>query len=167
TSLKSFDEKNDAMMISPLVIDRGVNINPYLIVRKNKRYMMFWNIILSSFFTFKMFHKVNKYRTLLSSKKSHSSTVKPFQKIYGSHGSVFILKNEYFLRGGSLRRLPFLYGEEIYIAEQVRNLGGDCVYYPLIKFEHKGSATLGNDASRFKYSCIKQGHSFLYKEFYR
>lgn len=69
-SLEIFSQNNDAMMISPLVIDRGVNVNPYLTVRKSKRYMMFWNFILSNFFTFKVFHKINKYRALLSSKNN-------------------------------------------------------------------------------------------------
>jgi len=44
-------------------------------------------------------------------------------EIYCAHGSVFFLSKEFFLRGGEIKNGPFLYGEEIYIGEQLYDFG--------------------------------------------
>ncbi|EGQ7993263.1 glycosyltransferase family 2 protein [Vibrio vulnificus] len=152
------------MLISPSVYDNGDNINPYMISRKSKCYMMMWNVILSTYTTFSIFHKINKFLSSFSKNKKVRKYSEKY--VYGTHGSVFILSSDYFMSGGSIRKLPFLYGEEMYIAEQISRLNGKCIYVPEIFFNHKGSATLGKEQSKFKYQKIKEAHKYICKEFY-
>ncbi len=52
---------------------------------------------------------------------------------YATHGSMFILSKKFFELGGVLSDLPFLYGEEMYIAEQIMAIGGRNCYVPGVK----------------------------------
>lgn len=66
-------------------------------------------------------------------------------KIYAPHGSFLILSKEYFRSGGSLDFPCFLFGEEIYLAENLRKLGLDVIYEPSLEVlhqEHKSTKLL-------------------------
>jgi GT2 family glycosyltransferase len=58
-------------------------------------------------------------------------------KIYAPHGSFVVLSKEYFLAGGSLDFPCFLFGEEIYLAENLRRLGLDVIYEPSLEVVHQ------------------------------
>jgi len=158
------------MLISPSVFDENKDLNPYIINRKTSVYMHIWSFILSQYIFFKTTHMfISFFKRMLSGRVQKKSVISrsEHEYIYGTHGSVFILNNNFFKSGGSIRKLPFLYGEEIYISEQVRKLDGKCLYVPELQFSHVGSATLGKQYSLFKYKCIKNAHKFLCEEFYR
>jgi GT2 family glycosyltransferase len=56
--------------------------------------------------------------------------------IYAAHGSCMIFARQFFARGGTLELPLFLYGEEVCIAEMVRDLGLRTVYNPSLKVAH-------------------------------
>jgi GT2 family glycosyltransferase len=58
-------------------------------------------------------------------------------EIYAAHGSFLILSREYFRAGGSLEFPCFLFGEEIYLAENLRRLGMDVIYEPSLEVVHQ------------------------------
>ena len=58
------------------------------------------------------------------------------QTIYAPHGSFLILSKNYFARGGDLEFPEFLFGEEIYIAESMKNLGLEVLYEPSLEVLH-------------------------------
>jgi GT2 family glycosyltransferase len=59
------------------------------------------------------------------------------RKIYAAHGSFLVLSKEYFRAGGTLDFPCFLFGEEIYLAENLRRLGLDVVYEPSLEVVHQ------------------------------
>jgi GT2 family glycosyltransferase len=59
------------------------------------------------------------------------------RKIYAPHGSFVILSKEYFRAGGSLDFPCFLFGEEVYLAENLRKLGLDVIYEPSLEVVHQ------------------------------
>lgn len=63
--------------------------------------------------------------------------------IYAPHGSCMALPREFFARGGSLNHEPFLFAEEITIAEQCRRLGMTVVYDPTVRVRHREHASTG------------------------
>jgi GT2 family glycosyltransferase len=162
------DKNRGYMLISPVVIDNGKSVNPYMVKRKSLSYMCFWNFALIHYRIACFIHFLID---LLTKHKKNKKIIKNRcltpTKVYGTHGSIFILNKSFFIQGGRLDKLPFLYGEEMYISEQIRKIGGDCLFNPEIEFSHVGSATLGKIYSVFKYECIKEAHKFLYKEFYK
>jgi len=58
-------------------------------------------------------------------------------KIYAPHGSFLILSKEYFAAGGALDFPCFLFGEEIYLAENLRRLNLDVIYEPSLEVVHQ------------------------------
>jgi GT2 family glycosyltransferase len=58
-------------------------------------------------------------------------------KIYAPHGSFLILSKEYCRAGGSFDFPCFLFGEEIYLAENLRKLGLDVIYEPSLEVVHQ------------------------------
>ncbi|HDY7922014.1 TPA: glycosyltransferase family 2 protein [Vibrio vulnificus] len=156
---------DDLMLISPKLLMDGINVNPYMQFRKSNRYMRIWSFVLTSYYLSRLFFFAISLKR--KSKMSLDRAVLSTYDIYGTHGAVFILTHNFFRLGGRIDELPFLYGEEIYISEQIRALGGKCKYNDKIVFSHIGSATLGSKLSYFKYSCIKNAHKFLVRKYYR
>ena len=74
--------------------------------------------------------------------------VKAVRKIYAPHGSCIIFNKNYFERGGTLDHISFLFGEEIFVGETVRNLRLNVLYIPEIKVRHYEHSSIGNVISR-------------------
>ncbi|EPT9250876.1 glycosyltransferase family 2 protein [Photobacterium damselae] len=155
----------DVMLLSPVIIDNNKNVNPYMIHRKSNKYMLFWSFILSSYLVAWFFHKVISMKKK-SGMKSTVDNKREYNNVYGTHGSIFILNKSFFNNGGRLDELPFLYGEEIYISEQIRLLKGKCLYVDDLIFSHNSSSTLGKKYTYFKYKCISEAHAFLSNRYY-
>lgn len=148
-------------LISPRLISSGSSINPYLYSRPTKYKMMLWTFILSNYYFAKLFFSIISF-------KKKKENVKPSNsKIYATHGSIFIFTRKFFLLGGRLDEIPFLYGEEIYVAEQIRCVGGNCDFVDSINVSHVGSATLGAEHNRFKHKCLNQAHKFLCRRYFK
>jgi GT2 family glycosyltransferase len=79
------------------------------------------------------------------------------EEIYAAHGSVFFLRDTFFSLGGSLRYPGFMYGEELYIAEQARRLGLRTVWIPSAKVEHAAHAATGVVARRRRLAWMREG----------
>lgn len=67
--------------------------------------------------------------------------------IYAPHGSFIAFSREYFARGGTLNHAPFLYGEELMVAETARRLGLAVLYDPKLKLKHVEHSTTGISAA--------------------
>lgn len=75
-------------------------------------------------------------------------TSKKLQKVYSVHGSCMIFTRQFFEAGGNLDHEPFLFGEEITLAERCRLLGLDIVYDPHLHVLHREHETTGLIRSR-------------------
>ncbi|MCD9490698.1 glycosyltransferase family 2 protein [Photobacterium phosphoreum] len=155
----------DIMLLSPSVIDEQRNVNPYMRARKSEKYMKLWSFILSSYIMAWVFNKLISIKSKFNRNYSNDRETCN-ENIYGTHGSIFILNKSFFNRGGTLDELPFLYGEEIYISEQILLMNGKCIYVDDFKFSHNSSSTLGKKYTYFKFKCICEAHAFLMKRYY-
>lgn len=61
--------------------------------------------------------------------------------VYMIHGSFIILHRSYFERTAGLNFPAFLFGEELFVAEEVRKAGGTLLYEPSLCLAHVGGAT--------------------------
>lgn len=64
-------------------------------------------------------------------------------EIYAAHGAFLIFSKRYFDSGGSFDHKPFLFGEEITIAETCRRLSLKIRYEPSLTVAHSEHATIG------------------------
>ena len=87
-------------------------------------------------------------------------------EIYGGHGSFIILTKMYFERCGIINYPVFLFGEEIYLAEQCRQQGLKVVYDPTIAVKDTEHASTGNMPSRFYCNCNAKALEYIMSAFY-
>ncbi len=137
--------------------------NPLLINRYSKIKLY----VLMNIFRYNLlemiFNHINQIKNHFQLRKK---TILPNQEIYSGHGACLILNKQYFVKGGDLNYGSFLFGEELYISEIVKKLGG-CVYYDnRLKVNHLEHSTIRKEKrkkiNRFYYHSMK----YLYKKFY-
>lgn len=87
-------------------------------------------------------------------------------EIYGGHGSFIILTKMYFEKCGIINYPVFLFGEEIYLAEQCRQQGLKVVYDPTIAVKDTEHASTGNMPSRFYCNCNAKALEYIMSAFY-
>jgi GT2 family glycosyltransferase len=63
--------------------------------------------------------------------------------IYAPHGACLLFRGRYFEAGGNLDHPCFLFGEEVFVAEQARTLGMTIRYVPELKIIHHEHVTTG------------------------
>jgi len=78
--------------------------------------------------------------------------------IYAPHGSFIAFSKEYFARGGTLTHAPFLYGEEIMVAETARKLELAVVYDPGFRIRHAEHATTSRSPLVWQYQADSAKH---------
>lgn len=95
------------------------------------------------------------------------SVPKESKRIYAPHGSLMVFHRRFFDQGGTLEYEGFLYGEEIHVAEQIRQLGLDVLWAPSLCAYHRGrSAVAGVPAGR-RYEWWRESYDFLYHTYFR
>ena len=78
--------------------------------------------------------------------------------IYAAHGSFIVFRKEYFDGGGCLDHKPFLFGEEIMVAETARRLQLTTLYDPFIVLRHIEHSTVGESARVREYQAESARH---------
>lgn len=80
---------------------------------------------------------------LASGHRAARSSPQGVTQIYAAHGSAFALSSRYFDAGGNLDHPLFLFGEELYVAEQCRRVGLSVTYVPDVAFVHRNHSGTG------------------------
>ena len=80
-------------------------------------------------------------KTFYKQKISTITPQKSQQDIYAAHGSFMIFTNEFFKKCPSLNYPVFLFCEELFLAETVRQIGCKATYCPSIKIRDKEHAS--------------------------
>lgn len=86
--------------------------------------------------------------------------------IYAGHGSLIILTREFVSRHGAIDYPVFLYGEEIYLAEECRRLGLSVVYAPEVRAIDSEHVSTGGMRRAFYYRCNYEAMDYLIRKFY-
>lgn len=163
------DEFSDAGVIAPAIIseDSGFDKNPYRLSRTSKRIMQFKKIVFSNLLLAKVYGIASSIRNgLIKNKYTEVSKCEEGTRIYLPYGACFIFSERFFTSGCKLDYPLFLFGEELYIAEQCREKGLDIVYVPRIRFlnfEHASTSKLTN---AFITKKNKEAMTFILKNFY-
>lgn len=144
-----YSEKYDM----PLCVERDKRIPKWKILLFLLVYKFYLFQIIQSYFT------IHKYK---------NKRIYPFTKrIYSGCGSCFILTSYFFKYYPKLSYPVFLYGEEIFLAELLREKGLEAYYVPSVKIRNIGSVSTGLLGKKklclYNYKAIK----YLYYRFYK
>jgi hypothetical protein len=77
-----------------------------------------------------------------------------------------VFNNSFFEKGGTLNYPSVLFGEEIFIAEQVLKLNLKMVYEPILHVEHHEHATTGVFKSKKTVNYLHQSYTYLLKTYF-
>jgi GT2 family glycosyltransferase len=144
-------------IIAPSILSKLEHIdkNPGIVSRPTKNKMGFYQFLYSNSRFYRIFLKIRKFRM----KISKHSTGKKARIIYAAHGSVIIFCNAYFAMDGTLKYPVFLFGEEIFLAEELRKRKLLTIYLPSIRVfddEHINTSKLKIEAKcKMSYEAIE------------
>ena len=87
--------------------------------------------------------------------------------IYAAHGSCMVFSKNYFVQGGNLKHISFLFGEEIFVAETARSLKLQTVYEPRLRVSDAEHASTGFFYSRKVAAYMKQSTLDIIEHYYK
>lgn len=150
-----------AGVLAPAVMSRltGLDANPMMRKRPSRLRMFRYRLLLSTFYVAWLAQwlapSVRKMRNRLQLRPSTPRT--GMAQIYAPHGSIFIFSRKFFEAGGFIDDGPFLYAEEIRVAEMCLRLGLPVIHDPKLRVWHEENQTTGRMLSRSIYLHQKNG----------
>lgn len=88
------------------------------------------------------------------------------REIYAAHGAFLAFHRSFFESGGNLDYGAFLFGEELYVAETVRFLGGRISYDPRLKVLHGDHPTTRLPSNELL-DQTRRSYRYLLNEYFR
>lgn len=163
------DRYKEAGVVAPAIIsfDTGFDKNPYRLKRPSKHAVLIKKFAFSNQVFSSIYSLISDFRNSVI-RKRHTEVKKCAEgtPIYLPYGAVLFFSKAFFDRGCRIDFPLFLFGEELYVAEQVRSSGLAIVYVPSIEFinyEHASTSKLSNKAvNKRNYDAMK----FILKEYY-
>jgi GT2 family glycosyltransferase len=137
--------KDPATVVAPDVtaLPGGHPQNPFLEVRPSVRRMLLRRLALSTRLT-----AWGAKRVAARNRSKSAMAQRLAKEIYAPHGSFILFRRAFFDQGGALAHPPFLYGEEITVAECALRLGQGVRYEPGLKVEHNEHQATGRASRR-------------------
>ncbi len=134
--------------------------NPFMLHRPTKRNFFKWNIIYSSTWIYRLYHKLYVI-------KSHK-TKALFQDcdIYAGHGSFMLFTKAFVAKNPEIHFPGFMYGEEIFMAELVRAAQLNVHYCPTLRIANTGNISTGLINQAHKSQWSKKSLRAIYKRFF-
>ena len=99
-------------------------------------------------------------------KKQSSASMPTSQACYAIHGSMMCFDAAFFEKGGTLNYPSFLYGEEIFIAEQCLENKISLGFISEVVVEHHEHATTGKWKSRLHMQFLHDSLSWLKNQYF-
>ena len=162
STLKDFKAGSDLGVVAPQVISElsWKDQNPYMVKRPSGKKMRFLKYIFSTDLSSLI------YQNLAIRKKSFGrgtkrSAAPRAQKIYAPHGSFILFHQNYFTRGLDFSHPPFLFGEEITVAENLRAARLVAFYEPALKIRHQEHQATGRIPDKRMRGFIKAASHYI------
>ncbi len=152
TSLAHHQTESETAWLAPTIWSRTLlfDFNPQTLNRYSLKKMKMLRLMFK--FPILLWLKQKLLHTYHDVKMSQSGS------IYAGHGSFIILTKEFFRRSGIINYPLFLYGEEIYLAEECRKNNLTVEYTPDIRIQDIGKVSTGKFTSkqycRYNYLAI-------------
>lgn len=154
-STKYYD---DIYVVCPDVVTLdGVHQNPHSLRRRSHLQILKFDLYFSAYSVACLLRIVQRgMRTLWKIKRKRNPA--PAGYLHMGVGACYILLPVFFSKFRKLDFPHFLYGEEVYLTNQVHSVGGKLYYDPELKVRHKESATLSKLPARTTYDFARKGY---------
>lgn len=150
----------------------GRDLNPKMMRRPSVHKINFMRVICSNVTLFSWYHKLVRMREQARSRSQSKMTaveyqVTAHQPMYGAHGSFMVFTRYYFAHGASVNYPRFLFGEEGFVAEQLRMHGLVIEHVPGIRVFDKEHASTSQVKLDFICAEHKKSYDYFYTNFLR
>ncbi|MDO5691924.1 MAG: glycosyltransferase [Pseudomonadota bacterium] len=141
SELAELELSSDTGVVAPSILSMqtGGDINPKIIQRPSvfKLKLLRYGFSVLSFYRLHNWASVTKAKLKglrgESDKRRSARSNLPNMEMYGAHGSMMIFTKNYVDRGASFDYPRFLFGEEVFVAEEARLKGLKTIYAPQLK----------------------------------
>lgn len=149
--------------VAPMIYSLGEhrNRNPKIISRPSAKKMRFFQLM----YEFPAIYQLNKVKNHFRNKRDH--VYKEQIQIYAPHGSFMIFAKPFASFLQNFQYPAFLFGEEIYFAENIRKLGLRVMYDPELKVTDYDHESTGKTRKRTFYNWNAQAMKFLAGEYFK
>lgn len=159
--LSKVDLKEDIAWIAPQIYSYEENrdINPKVINRYSKKKLS----LLYYMYKFPILF----YLYLLTAYKRKKLVPKYHEMdIYAGHGSFMLLTSNFFKEYKKIEYPIFLFGEELYLAELIRNKGMKVRYVPSLRVEDNEHVSTSRMKKKFYFKCNTESIKYILDTFY-
>lgn len=150
----------------------GRDLNPKMMRRPSLAKINFMRAVCSNVVLFNLYHKLVRLRERSRSRSQQNlkkyerrAQVTPLQKMYGAHGSFMIFTRRYFAQGAHVDYPRFLFGEEGFVAEQLRMHDLEIAHVPELRIFDKEHASTSQARSDFICAEHKKSYDYFYANF--
>ncbi|MBK9039648.1 MAG: glycosyltransferase family 2 protein [Bdellovibrionales bacterium] len=147
----------------------GRDQNPFMTVRPLASRMLFYNYIFRFHPLFVLYEIFSGLKKSLLRTKGHSITntgqSKPVD-IYAPHGSLIVFTRSAIGKLSNFKGSPFLFCEEIYLAETSKKMDIKIKYEPTLRAVHKESTTMRLIPSKKISSYKARSNKEVYERFF-
>jgi GT2 family glycosyltransferase len=157
--LAAVASRHGAAIVAPSVISTraGRDQNPYMLLRPGLLTRLRWRIIYSSFAVYILNEWISEWWRQRRHAPARRAAPLGNERIYAAHGSFLALSEEFVQ---SMRThfnlIPFLYGEELVLAELCQKYGWVTLYVPSVAIRHREHSSTGKLASRQRFGYQRQ-----------
>lgn len=150
----------DVGVIAPCILSRysGGDINPQKLVRPARRKLWLLSLLFRSPLLFHIYAKA--YDVKAKRNCQNPRTLPAGGYVYSPHGSFILFTKAYLAAGASLNYPRFLFGEELFVAEEAARYGLKIQHYPQVIVHDNEHASTSAQSRRF--ICAEQVKSYQY-----
>lgn len=163
-------------VVAPSIVGTmGQQSNPYIRRRPRRLRLLMTEVAFGSPITNRLLlalHRVHRSAglvTLMKRRRRRRTSFVPEANgtfIYAAHGSIVCLRRSLVVETELLRRAPFLYGEELFVAEEARRLSLTTQFVPQLKTEHTGGVSTSHLARRVQLKALKSSVRAMRRQYW-
>lgn len=172
TVLLSHSVGGETGLIAPGIFSDkdGRDLNPKMMSRPSARKINFMRLVCSNVVLFRWYHKLVRMREQNRSRAQRRdrgaiAISQPQPQMYGAHGSFMIFTRRYFAKGADVAYPRFLFGEEGFVAEQLRRHRLSIEHIPSVRVFDKEHASTSQVKLDFICAEHKKSYDYFYTHF--
>ena len=164
--LVNLEIENNVGLIAPSIVsitehkDRNPKVMNRYSGNKMKIFKILYKYPILHFLYERLLYPLKRY-------KSFGIAAKKCRKIYAGHGSFMILTKSFFQSKSKWSYPVFLFGEELYLAEEVRNHNMEVIYEPTLQVIDIDHVSTSKMKRKSYYESNLNAVNFIYETYYK
>jgi len=161
------DLKVNVGIIAPSIISKthGGSSNPKIINRPSKNKLIILKSIFSNVFLFSTYNLLSRLKAKFTSPKNTSNSIGSID-MYAPHGAFIIFTNNYLLSAAKINYPRFLFGEEVFVAEEARLNNLKITYEPYLVIYDNEHGSTSLEKNKFISMEHVKSYDYLLKTYY-